>query len=267
MRYHSIKQIARLCLLGAALACPSISQADPYTIASGWDLFTTATPPTKFDNIPFQGVSLGTFDFGGSIGVQNVGNTDTIMYRPTKIVGSSGGTVPFTAQLVGLQLESVGPVSIGGGPVGEYFLTLQSFRGGAASTDSGLMYFNPDNAGGTFTDTLDVYYDLRYGNLIGPIVASGECVLPLVPPEGTSGDPWTHNGSYPPVIQNVNYLLDGTDTTKDFWPGPPPDPDYDVHSDGSANTHAVLVIPEPSGLALLSLGGLALLRRRRGKTD
>lgn len=254
MRYHSIKQMASLCLLGAALACPSISRGQPYTIAPGWDLFTTATPPTMFDNIPFQGVPLGTFNFGGSIGIQNVGNTDTIIQRLTPITGSSGGTVSFTADLAALQLVSVNPVSIGGGPVGYYFLTLQSERGGTASTDSGLMYFNPDNTGGTFTDTLNVYYDLRFGSLIGPIVSSSDVSLV------NAGTTWTHDGSYPPVIPGVNQSLNGgSDTSGDFWAG-----EWTV-ADQSGDM-ILVPNPEPSSLALLCVGVLCLaIKTRRGR--
>lgn len=249
MHYNSLKQIARSCLLGVALAWPSTSRAD-LTVHSGWDLLATGSG-TTVNWVPFQGVPLGTFDFGGSIGLQNVGNTDTIIYRPTDTTGSAGGTVAFTAYLAALQLRSVSQVSFGGGPLGYYYLTLQSVRGGPASTDTGLMTFNADpNVGGTFTDTLDVFFDVRFGSLTGPIVLSDACML------NNAGAAWTHDGSSAPVIDGVNHLLNGTDTSQDFWPG------YIAHSDSLGNIH---IIPEPSGLVLFGLGVLALATKlRRG---
>jgi hypothetical protein len=255
MRNRFIKHFAASGVLAAALAGPSAVQAS-FTVASGWDLFTTATPATTFNYVPFQGVPLGTFDFGGSIGVQNVGNTDTIIQRPTNISGPLGGpgSTAFAADLVAFQLESANPVNFGAG-LGYYFLTLQSERGGPASTDSGVMTFNSAGTGGTFSDVLDVYYDLRFGSLTGPIVASGGCVL------NNAGASWTHDGSYPPIINGVNYMLDGTDTGEDFWPG------YIVHYDGLGDIH---VVPEPTtmmagALLLLPFGAstLRILRKRQ----
>jgi hypothetical protein len=132
---------------------------------------------------------LGTYDFGGTIGVQNVGNTDTIMSRPTDIVCSAGSTLPFTADLVALQLRSVDQVSIFGGPVGYYYVTLQSVRGGTASNDTGSTIFNSAGTGGTFSDALDVLYDVRYGALNGPVVYSSDCSLV------NAGADWTHDRS------------------------------------------------------------------------
>ena len=125
MRYQLIKQIAVLGLVVAGLACPSVSRADDYTIHSGWDLFVTDPNVTTFMYVPFQGVPLESFNFGGTN--QNVGNTDTIMYRPTNIVGpDGGGSTSFTANLVAWQLRTVNQTDFGGlAPFGYYYLTLQ----------------------------------------------------------------------------------------------------------------------------------------------
>ena len=50
------------------------------TVEPGWDLFET-TDPTTFVSVPWEGVPLGTFDFGGVIGIQDTGTTDTIVER------------------------------------------------------------------------------------------------------------------------------------------------------------------------------------------
>src|SRR5438105_138265 len=69
-----------VCLgLLAALAVPSVSRADN-RVAPGWDLFATQ-PGTSFMGVPFTGVPLGTFNFGGTIGTQPTGDTDTIVQR------------------------------------------------------------------------------------------------------------------------------------------------------------------------------------------
>jgi hypothetical protein len=252
MRYHSTKQIASLCLLGALMAWPSIGRAaTPYTVAPGWDLFPTVS--ALFQNVAFQGVPLGTYNFGGAIGVQNVGNTDTIIYRPAVIVGSSGGTVGFAGTMVAWQLRSVNQVSFGGGPLGYYYLTLQSARGGPASIDTGSMYFNPDNTQGTFSDLLDVFFDVRYGSLNGPIVYSADCLMQ------NDGAGWTHAGSYPPVIDEVNHYLYGPgDIGADFWSP------YVIHFDPQGDIH---IVPEPSGLVLFGVGALALFARVRSNRE
>jgi hypothetical protein len=247
MRYQSIKQIAGLGLVVAALAFPSLSRAD-YTVDSGWDLFTTQ-PGTMFDYVPFLGVPLTNFDFGGSIGVKNVGSVDTIMYRPTDITNSSGGTVGFTADMVAFQLRTVSDqVNFGAGP-GYYYLTLDP---NYTSTADGMMYFNPDDLGGTFSSSVSVYYDLRYLSLDGLIVFGGNAILT------NSGAFWDHTSASAPVITGVNYLLNGTDTSEDFWPG------MITYTNGFGDVH---IVPEPSVCSLAAClgGGLIGLWQMRRK--
>lgn len=96
-----------------------------------WDLLTTV-PPTTFGGAAFQGVPLGTFDFGGSIGVQPVGLTDTIVKRNAAAdVPTPPGTDTVPIELVALHLQSVAPVDFGLG-LDTYFVTLQAERGGPA---------------------------------------------------------------------------------------------------------------------------------------
>ena len=253
MRYHSIKQIACLCLVGAALVSPSLSQT--VTIHSGWELFETSPGVTLFAGVPFEGVPLWNYNFGGAIGSQYVGRTDTIIYRPTDIVGPVGSTQPLVnVQMVAWQLKSVNPFDpdgAGPAPVGDYYLTLH----GAPATDTGSVTFLSAN-NGTFTDTLDVYYDLRFGSLTGPIVvANGSCSLL------NSLDTWDRDAGTNTVLRiaGVDYLLNGSDTTQDMWPDP-----VTHFSAGHDYVHVVVgTIPEPSGLALLGLGGLCLAIKTR----
>src|SRR5271155_4446714 len=80
-----------------------------------------------------------------------------------------------------LQLETAAPTALLGGPVGFYFITLQSSDGtGPASTGAMTINFAPN----TFTSSLDVFFDVHYGALNGPIVYSTDLTL------SNGGAPW-----------------------------------------------------------------------------
>ena len=92
------------------MSMTSVSHALPL-VSAGYDLFQTQ-PGTSLDPailqpsfpnpfplpiplplpvIPLEGVPLGTFDFGGTVCDQSVGNTDTIIRRlPPDADGASG---------------------------------------------------------------------------------------------------------------------------------------------------------------------------------
>ena len=78
MRCSNIRGIALAAVLLAAAA--NVTRAD-FEVEKGWDLWETDAGSTQFNGFAFEGVPLGTFDFGGSIGVQNVENADTIVQR------------------------------------------------------------------------------------------------------------------------------------------------------------------------------------------
>jgi hypothetical protein len=140
-------------------------QVDP-----GWDLFDTQAG-TTFQGNPFVGDPVGSYNFGGSIGTQSVGNTDTIVQR---LAAATPGSPTIPLLMDALQLESATPISFGGGPLGFYFITLQSSDGtGPASTGSMTINFGPN----TFTSSLDVFFDVHYGALNGPIVYANDFVL------------------------------------------------------------------------------------------
>lgn len=253
------------CVSLVVLFCPSQSLAS-LTVHSGWDLLVTL-PSTQFQGQNYAGVPYSTFNFGGTIGTQNVGITDTIMYRTQNAtVSSVGDTITVPIQLVGLQLRSENPFL----PGDQYaYITLQT---GISSTGSLSITFGPEgDPHGTFTSSFDVFFDVHYGSLDGPIIQSGDKVLSTsitTPPQELF---WAHDPSSKvgvPLIAGVDYLLDGTDTLEDFWsinvdpisgqilPG------IIIHDDGQGTIHAV-TNPEPATICLLALGGLALLRRNR----
>jgi len=203
--------------------------------------------PTVSEGAPpqFEGVPLNNYNFGGSIGLHNVGNTDTIMQR----MGSSGNGQTVPLQMNALQVQSLAPVE----GTDEYdYLNLDS-----GNPSTGTMTINAD---GTYTSTLDVYFDIRFGSLSGPIESTGELTL------NASGN-WSPNA--PPgalLIPGVNYDLNGVDTSGDFWPVGPV-----IYSDSSGDQLELepTSVPESSTVALLGLGVVSLLtcdwRQRRSK--
>jgi hypothetical protein len=249
----------------AAIANPPEAKAD-FHVAAGWDLFTTDPAGTNFNGVPFGGVPLGTFDFdntfGRGIGVQNVGSTDTIIQRTSDVItGGGAGSSGVTPLLMeALQLKSAVPTDFGLG-VGFYFITLQSARGGPASAGTMTITFDGTGLAGTFSSSLDVFFDIRLGALNGPIAQSGDLVLTSI---GTS---WSN---IPPAnaleINGVNKFLDGRDRLQDFWPQGPV---QEVHPNGAmhtANNTPMSPVPEPTSVALAALGAVLVGARALRKT-
>jgi hypothetical protein len=266
-RRHVLGFLLAVILTGAG---SGYGQAPVPFVEDGWDLYQTA-PGTFFNGVPFLGVPLGTFDFGG--GPLSVGNTDTIVERmaPANRPGGfpASDTVPI--ELVALHLQSVAPVDFGSG-LGIHFLTLQSERGGPLST--GSMTINAvDALGGTFDSFFDVFYDIRLGALNGPIVLSDLARIT------STGNPWDRTP--PPgavTINGVNTNLNGTNNALDFWPllqiihATGPSARIPATHVTTTATTVVTGVPEASSalfaLAASALAGLGYVgraaRRRRG---
>ena len=138
-----------------------------------------------------------------------------------------------------------------GGPVGSYFVTLQNGNVSSGSAtinwNSSADPHNPNGLQGSFTSSLDVFFDVRYGAVNGPILVRDKKFF------NNSGTPWQHDiptEAYTiPKIPGVNLDLNGTDTTSDFWEGGP------IGELAPADASQHVGIPEPSTLALLLLGG------------
>ncbi|MCP5517395.1 MAG: hypothetical protein H7A45_09090 [Verrucomicrobiales bacterium] len=219
-----------------AASCVASSHAAT-VVGVGYDLLRTA-PGTQFMGQPFTGVPIGIFDFGGSIGVQNLGLTDTLIYRSAPVETPLPDTVPI--EIVALQLMSVNPIDLGAG-LGTHYITLQSARGGPASAGTVTV----DNT--TFDNAFSVFYDVRFGALNGPIILSD--VLDF-----TGSGLWSHDaepGTF--LIDGVNHLLNGVDISTDFHLAGPV-----THIDNSGPGHAHIVIstPEPQHYALGAVLGL-----------
>jgi hypothetical protein len=184
------------------------------TVLPGWDLLQTDPASTMFFGQSFEGVALGTFDFDSTIGVQNVGPTDTIIQRvgPATVPGPGNSTTVGTV-VDAFQLRSVGAVSILGGPVGVYYLTLASARGGPVSLGTMTINFGPGgDPEGTFSSSFDLFVDVRFGSLAGPILGSSEISIP-----DSGSTPWTHDATGPIQIPGVNIDLNGSTSGNDFW--------------------------------------------------
>ena len=270
MRFHApgwVLALGVMTMTAFEPATPAVADL----VMPGYDLFQSLTPGTNFAGVDFRGVPLGSFDFGGTIGLQAVGATDTIVQRLDSASAAPGGSSAIPIQLVALQLMSVMPVDFGLG-LDSYFITLQSVRGGPDST--GRMTINfadptpgppppPQPVAGTFSSFFDVFFDIRKGALDGPIALSDHLVLT------NDGALWSHypaDGSL--LIPGVNDLLNGDDHSNDFFPIQAV---VETHPTGAMHTVIPTgtggpVVPEPSSFIMGAFGimsGFALAWRRR----
>lgn len=253
-------------VLGCALCgllLPAICHAD-VTVHQGWSLFETQ-PGTHIDGISLTGVPLGTFDFGS--GAVNVGATDTIIERIADASVAGPLPPPETAsvglQLDALQLESSSTLIFPGDSISvptHYFLTLQSARGGPASTGSASITFDQQGQG-NFSSSLDVFFDIRRGSLSGPIVSSQDLVF------SNNGKAWksVDNSSAALLLPGIDFMLNGADTSEDFWVNG----ELVVHDPGSANLALAATVPEPgeaaAAVAVILCGAAAFRHRRAAK--
>ena len=245
MRNSMIRNLAFGLLLIMGAVAQSAYGGD--VVNAGWDLFAT-DPSSTFMGMNFQGVPIGSYDFGGAIGVQGTGTTDTIMQRLSKTdLGITSTDVVMNA----LQLETTAPVNFGGNGLDDYYLTLQSTHAGPASTGS-MTVFGP--TGPTIdTESFDmtVYFDIRKGSLSGPIVMSSNFGL-LGPSDG-----WSHTAPLDTVLINgANYQTSGGSTNQgDFWPNTP----LAETANSDIGPFFVLQnphVPEPSSLMLAGTAAL-----------
>ena len=208
-------------------------------VADGFSLFQTQSAVFNFGGPlgfqDFEGVPLGTFDFGGSVGIQNTAATDTIVRRlGPAIVAANGQTDTIDIELVALSLRSVDPINIG---AGAEFVTAEIVD----SLGSQLDITFDDMFGGTFDSTLVMLIGFT-GETSG---ISFDIPKTLVATDVDWGR--TPVGDALQIV-GVNHLLKGDGTVdQDFWPV-----GLVTHDDGMGTQHGVVNgMPEPSGMIVL----------------
>jgi hypothetical protein len=238
-------------VLGAILGMPVIGLAGPVppaiTINPNYDLVVTRTAYLPMGSLglqAFEGVPLNTFDFGGTLGVQNVGLTDTIIHRNSGgTLNASGDSFTTSIDVVAVCLRSVNQLDLGAGS-NYYYATLD------AGTNGGTMEINGD---GTWSNDFTITVGLHRGSKSGP--------KDLVVPKHFLGRGlWDRvpGPFYPGVSIAVTY--DPEADGEFFLLGPA------VHEVGDGTAHTVIDIthaPEPSTGLLLLAGGLAMVWRKR----
>ena len=274
---HFLKESGLLAALLVTLLTPGLGRAD---VLAGYDIFQSNPLLSNEAGIYFQGVPIGDFNFGGSIGVKNVGNADTIIYRDTLVpTGPDSGTAALTVK--DLQLITTQPLDLAGmfgltSNTGYYYATLDPSK-----VSFGSMTINGANDIGakTFSSTLTLYLDFSVctsvsANSCGATVFREEISL-------TSSDIWNiwSRGPNPLYstgpLTGVDYLLNGINTAADFWPNviyhkgtalvnAPTDTSYTTPIAGPLPVIHDSV-PEPSSFALFG-AGLALFGYSRRKT-
>lgn len=197
-----------------ALAFPLSGHAQQ--VDAGYDLLQTQAG-TTFDGAEFTGVQLSPFNFGGAVGTQAVPNTDAIIQRLANAmpVGAvPGGSATIGIQMDALQLVTTAPTALGSidPTVQNYYITLNPNQ---ASTGTMSITWNTDTSG-TFTSSLDLNIEILTGGFNGTVVADQSLTL------ANSGSYWGTNApAGSTLIEGANYLLNGIDTSNDFWIPPP----------------------------------------------
>lgn len=262
----AIRSLIFVAAIAALVVSKPATSCAQFEVAPGFDLWTTDPAGTHFffDQTPFQGVPLGTFDFGGTIGVQDVGTTDTIVQRLQPASGVPGVPANINIELVSLQLRSVDPIDLGAG-LDFHYLTLSN---GPPVLGAATISFDSAN-GGTYNPTFAIPFGIEYhiGAIDGPVVSAD--VLQLLPSAVEPTPSWVREPLQPALqIEGVNlHLGAGMTTDADIWTesgGLALLPIAQMSGPGQLSL--VTTVPEPSTAVLATLAVLGLLgfgRRRR----
>lgn len=262
-----------------ALCCHLLpwSQAHAaFVVQDGYDLFYTQ-PGTTFAGVNWTGVPLGNTLLG------NLGAVDTVIHRTAPAVGSAGGSATVPIQVEALSLATTVPVNLGAG-LGYYYamvMTPTILAGPTIGAGGGTMTINfglidQADPAGTFTSDFGILAQLYFSP---GLLTDAATVLNSASPVGSFPHlpfinglvPWRHDPpTGAPLINGVTTLLNGVDTSEDFWPlaGPPASIGAYAHvvSADANGTYSFTEVPEPStyGIGLALVGACFGMWRRAG---
>lgn len=174
-------------------------------------------------------------------------------------VTAPSGSTPIEIQA--LQLESTAPVA---GHV--LFVSLTGTQTPGSMTIDITTPATPTTPGsGTLTSSMPVSFKITLDSFSGADAglcgASNDCTATL----SSSGAPWTSEApAGAQLIAGIDYLLDGTDTSGDFFPDLNEVASFNSVSNGAHDVQPALA-PEPATPLLLApaLFALGVLLRRR----
>jgi hypothetical protein len=260
-RLQKSNRIFAAVALITAIVLPQAASAGVIGVDAGYDLYQTDIGTyinIGTGNIPLVGVPIGTYNFGGTIGVQNVGPTDTIVQRLATAApaGVPGTAAAIPAQIDVLSLETAVPINIGAG-LENYWVTLST---GAASTGTQTIEFATPS-GGTFNAAFTAHLVIHALSPTGPQVATATEALTF-----QANAPWSRTAPIGAIeIPGANYELNGFDIGADFWPGTEMTNALPIGQEVISNSS----VPEFSTVAMMlsGSGGLLvqLLRQRRAR--
>ncbi len=227
--------------VGAACNTSCSLNADEVFVAEGWNLYQGADVFFVIGNEAhqFESVPLGTFDFGGTIGLRNTGLADTIVQRLEPVIEPFFD--PVDTRVLAMSFRSVEPINLGSG------LEFVTTSVGSSSGIIGILD----------QDFFDFSWDVD-------LVFTGETSgMTVTQPIWIAGLDWAwgrtplENDSL--RITGVNRFLNGLGTTdQDFWPREP----LQI-LDGGFGFLTNARIPEPSSTAVLGACLIVGLTRRR----
>ncbi len=250
-------------IVALVLSLTTHCRAD-FIVAPGFDLLDTRSAifdfgeltnaPPELQNLglqPFRGVRIDSFDFGGTTGVVHGLGTTSAIVRRLQEANNPGNALPSVTiplEMVALSLRSESALdlsSIGGSTNERVLVSLDQDSGNSNMTIS----FDDMNVG-LFDSVLDF-----------SIVFEGEdsgIMIEGIPIRLESfGSTWTREprpGT--PLIMGVNHLLNGIDTTHDFFTG--------IARHGPDHVHRTITAnPEPSTIILVGLGGIGIVGFRQ----
>lgn len=174
--------------------------------------FPGVKQPTWTD---LEGVPLGKYDFGGEVGVVDVGTAAMILTRrgQTEFYKDTGIAPTVRIEVEALQVRTTVKKDLGFG-FGHYYLTVDRSK----PLLSTMVVIKRNQYGGVAHLSVNISFDVRCESVDGRVVFSGEgCFMSV-------GAPWSFRPQHNAVeIPRVNCMLNGSDASDDFWLAVVPD--------------------------------------------